>query len=217
MPRDRDGEVPQSATSFLPARLSLTSLRAATSRCRGCHLFVDATQTVFGEGLKRARIMAVGEQPGNAEDRGGRPFIGPAGRLLDRAIAAAGIDRRDVYVTNVVKHFKFERRGKARIHKRPDASEIRACFPWLDAEIEVVAPRVVIALGATAAKALLGAGVSTARGQVIADAAVAPLVVATWHPSKILRAPDGPSRRRGFDELTDDLRIAGWHAANHAA
>jgi DNA polymerase len=165
------------------------------------------TQTVFGEGKRGARLMLVGEQPGDQEDVAGRPFVGPAGRLLDRALEEAGIDRGDVYVTNVVKHFKWEPRGKRRIHQKPNGAEVRACRPWLEAEIAAVRPRGIVLLGATAAQALLGKDfkVSVQRGQPV-ESPLAPLVVATVHPSSLLRAPDEETRRRETTRFVEDLR-----------
>jgi uracil-DNA glycosylase family protein len=194
---------------LLPDRLSLPALRAAAADCKACPLWRTGTQTVFGQGLRRADVMLVGEQPGDREDRAGRPFVGPAGGLLDRALADAGIDRREVYVTNVVKHFKWEPRGKRRIHKKPNASEIRACRPWLDSELSVVKPRVVVCLGATAAQALLGPKfrVTQQRGTFV-DSDLAEFVTATIHPSSILRAPDDEARREQFEGLVGDLRLA---------
>jgi len=175
--------------------------------CTRCHLYRCATQTVFGEGPLDARIMFVGEQPGDQEDLAGRPFVGPAGRLLDRALADAGIDRADVYVTNVVKHFKWEPRGKRRIHKKPNATEIGACRPWLDAELAVVKPQLVVCLGATAAQALLGRAfkVSQRRGEMI-EGVLPAAIVATVHPSSILRAPDSESRQAEMARFVEDLR-----------
>src|SRR5215211_5661986 len=172
------------ATAFLPERPTLKGLREAAADCRGCGLWRDATQTVFGEGLKRARIMLVGEMPGDREDLAGRPFVGPAGRELDRGLEAAGIDRRDAYVTNVVKHFKFEERGKRRIHQTPRKGEIDACLPWLDTEIKLIRPRGIVTLGATAGKALFGSSfrVTRQRGELL-DSELAPIVSATIHPS----------------------------------
>jgi DNA polymerase len=181
-----------SAEPFLPDRLSLPALRAAAAGCRGCHLYANATQTVFGEGAQSARLILVGEQPGDREDREGRPFVGPAGRELDQGLEAAGIDRGTVYVTNAVKHFKFEPRGKRRIHQKPNAAELAACRPWLDAELEVLRPQAIVCLGATAAQSLLGRSfrVTKQRGQPIAAAPLAEWIVATIHPSAILRAPN---------------------------
>jgi len=198
---------PKDAAELIPDRPSLPELHAAAQRCHACHLWKRATQTVFGEGAQNARFMFVGEQPGDAEDLAGRPFVGPAGKLLDRALADVGIDRADVYVTNVVKHFKWEPRGKRRIHKKPSASEIAACRPWLDTEIELVKPRAIVCLGATAAQALLGRQfkVTAHRGEFVASP-LAPLVLATVHPSSILRAPDDETRRLEMKRFTDDLR-----------
>lgn len=184
-------------------------LQQEASVCRACDLWKRATQTVFGEGAPSATIMLVGEQPGNQEDRAGHPFVGPAGKLLDKALAEAGIDRTEVYVTNVVKHFKWvpAERGKRRIHKKPRASEIRACRPWLEAELRVVQPRVVVALGATAAQSLFGStfSVSRQRGQLI-ESQLAPFAMATVHPSSILRAPDDNSRHEQMRAFVADLK-----------
>lgn len=182
-------------------------MRAAVDGCRGCSLWEGATQGVIGEGLRRARVMLVGEQPGDREDLEGRPFVGPAGRELDRGLEEAGIPREDVFITNVVKHFKFERRGKRRIHKRPSAEEIRACRPWLEAEVEVVGPEILVALGATAAQGLLGRGfrVTRQRGE-IHESELGPLVTATIHPSSILRQRDDRSRRAERRAFAEDLR-----------
>jgi len=201
-----------SAADFLPARRTLDSLRAAAAGCRGCELWKRATQTVFGEGRPDARVVLVGEQPGHEEDLEGRPFVGPAGRLLDRALEAAGIARDDVYVTNVVKHFKWDPRGKRRIHAKPNRADIAACLPWLHAELDVVSPDVVVCLGSTAAQALLGPGfrVTKQRGQWVSRPRAA-RVLATVHPSSILRAPDDEARQREFDALVADLAVV--HAA----
>jgi len=193
---------PSAARDLIPQRPDLDALRAAAAGCTACDLYRDATQTVFGEGATGAEVMLVGEQPGDGEDKAGRPFVGPAGRLLDEALGEAGIDRRLAYVTNVVKHFKFERRGRLRLHKKPNADEVHACFPWLEAELRVVRPRVLVLLGATAAQALLGSSfrVSRQRGEFL-DSDLAPRVLATVHPSAILRAPDDEARalaRKGF-------------------
>jgi uracil-DNA glycosylase len=195
-----------SAADFLPARRTLDALRAAAADCRGCDLWKRATQTVFGEGRPGAPVMLVGEQPGHEEDLAGRPFVGPAGRLLDRALQGAGIARDDVYVTNVVKHFKWDPRGPRRIHAKPGPKEIAACLPWLQAELDVVKPDVIVTLGATAAQALLGPRfrVTKQRGQWVRAAWAAP-VLATVHPSSILRAPDDEARRREFKALVADL------------
>jgi uracil-DNA glycosylase len=186
---------------------SLKSVRESAKDCRACDLWKRATQTVFGEGSSKATVMLIGEQPGDQEDRKGRPFVGPAGQLLNRALAEAGLDRAAVYVTNVVKHFKWEPRGKRRIHQKPNTGEIVACRPWLDMEIQLVHPRAIICLGATAAQALLGKGfkVSELRGRLI-ESPLAPLVMATVHPSSLLRAPDEESRRLETKRFVDDLR-----------
>jgi uracil-DNA glycosylase len=199
---------PNDATPFLPERRSLKSLRAAAATCRGCHLWRHATQTVFGEGLKRSRLMLVSEMPGDREDREGRPFVGPAGRELDRALEVIEIDRRDVYVTNVVKHFKFERRGARRMHQTPKRFEVEACRPWLDEELAEVKPEALAILGATAGKALLGSGfrIGPARGRLL-ESDLAPLVTATVHPSAILRSPDDEARRAERHRFTEDLAL----------
>jgi DNA polymerase len=185
----------------LPDRLSLASLREAAAGCRGCDLWRNATQTVFGEGAASAELMFVGEQPGDSEDTEGRPFVGPAGRLLEQALEEVGIDRAATYVTNVVKHFKWQGRGKRRIHQKPNWTEIAACRPWLDAELAVVKPRVLVCLGATAAQALLGRDfrVSRSRGELV-DSPLAEIVTATVHPSSILRADDRDAEYAAFIE-----------------
>jgi uracil-DNA glycosylase family protein len=192
---------------FIPPRPSLATVRAAASDCEACDLYKRATQTVFGEGARSAELMLVGEQPGDQEDLAGRPFVGPAGKLLDRALKAAGIDRGTVYVTNVVKHFKWEPRGKRRIHKKPNSSEMSACRPWLDLEIQLVKPRAIVCLGATAAQALLGKTfrVTRHRGEFV-ESRLAPLVLATVHPSSLLRAPDEETRRRETAHFIEDLQ-----------
>jgi len=186
---------------------SIAELAREAEGCRNCPLWRNATQTVFGEGGSRSQVMFVGEQPGNDEDLSGKPFVGPAGRLLDTSLAEAGIDRKKVYVTNVVKHFKWEPRGKRRIHKKPSASEIAACRPWLDAEIASIRPIVVVCLGATAAQALLGKTfrVTAQRGEFI-ESSLAPYVMATVHPSSILRAPDEESRHSEKQKFIADLK-----------
>jgi DNA polymerase len=203
-----DAEYP-TATAFMPQRFSVGALREASASCRGCPLYKNATQTVFGEGPAGASVMFVGETPGDQEDRAGKPFVGPAGALLDKGLEEAGIDRADVYVTNVVKHFKFEPRGKRRIHSKPSAREIDACFPWLESEIATVKPKLLVCLGATAAQALIGKAfrVTKSRGQVLHDTRWAPAVVATVHPSSILRAPDDESRRRAYGAFLSDLSV----------
>ena len=203
-PEPRPGEP---VSDLLPDRPSLKSVREVAAGCKACDLYALGTQTVFGEGPRKAEIMMVGEQPGDAEDIAGRPFVGPAGKLLDNALAEAGIDRGVVYVTNVVKHFKWEPRGKRRIHAKPNAAEISACRPWLETEIALVKPRVLVCLGATAAQALLGKAfkVSKQRGEFVASS-LAPLVTATVHPSSILRAPDDESRREEMRRFVADLK-----------
>jgi uracil-DNA glycosylase family protein len=199
---------PSAAHDLIPERPDLDGLRAAATGCTACDLYRDATQTVFGEGAGGAEVMLVGEQPGDGEDRAGRPFVGPAGRLLDKALEEAGIDRRLAYVTNVVKHFSFQRRGKLRLHKKPNAEQVHACRPWLEAELEVVRPRVLVLLGATAAQALLGGSfrVSRQRGELL-DSELAPRVLATVHPSSILRAPDDQARALAYKGVVADLAV----------
>jgi uracil-DNA glycosylase len=191
----------------IPSQPTIAALQAAAAGCTACHLYRNATQTVFGEGREGARIMLVGEQPGDAEDLAGHPFVGPAGKLLDRCLVEAGIDRRQIYVTNVVKHFKWVPRGPRRIHSKPSSVEIEACFPWLEAEITAVKPRIVVALGATAAQALFGKGfrVTRDRGRLV-PFALAPRALATVHPSALLRAPDEETRRREIRRFIEDLR-----------
>jgi uracil-DNA glycosylase family protein len=197
-----------SAAPFVPSSKSLRTLRAAAEACRGCDLYKFATQVVFGEGPRQARAMFVGEQPGDQEDRQGEPFVGPAGALLDKALADAGIPREAVYVTNAVKHFKFEERGKRRIHKKPRASEIKACRPWLDAELRAVQPAVIVCLGATAAQSIFGSQfkLMRQRGRLL-ESQLAPRAVATIHPSAVLRAPDAEGRKEAYAMLVADLRI----------
>ena len=192
------------AARYLPDTITLPKLRDAVQGCRGCDLYKNATQAVFGEGRRESEVMFVGEQPGDQEDVQGRPFVGPAGKLLDRAMEEAGIDRSLAYVTNVVKHFKWVARGKRRIHQKPNWAEMTACRPWLNAEIAVVQPRVLVCLGATAAQALLGRQfrVTKERGKLI-DSPLAPKVMATVHPSAILRADD---REAEYDAFVADLR-----------
>src|SRR5437868_7229770 len=197
------------AAPLIPPHPTLRTLRQIAANCKACDLWKTGTQTVFGEGSPHARIMFVGEQPGDREDLAGRPFVGPAGKLLDQALAQVGIDRATVYVTNVVKHFKWvpDERGKRRIHKKPRYSEINACRPWLDAELAVVKPQILVCLGATAAQALLGKdfSVSRRRGELV-ESELAPRVMATVHPSSILRAIDDQSRREQMQSFVDDLR-----------
>jgi uracil-DNA glycosylase family protein len=197
----------QTAAPLIPPRPTVKKLREAAADCRACHLWKLGTQTVFGEGKQSSTVMFVGEQPGNREDLEGRPFVGPAGALLDKALEEAGIDRERVYVTNVVKHFKWEPRGKRRIHKKPNSLEIAACRPWLEAEIKVIKPKAIICLGSTAAQALIGPKfrVSTQRGTFV-DSPLAPLVTATVHPSSILRAPTDEARRMDTQRFINDLK-----------
>jgi uracil-DNA glycosylase len=203
------------AEAFLPDRRSMKALREAAAGCRGCGLYRDATQTVFGEGRRSADLMMVGETPGDREDLEGRPFVGPAGRELDQAFEAVGLDRRDVYLTNAVKHFKFEERGRRRIHKTPSRAEVDACLPWLDNEIRLVKPRALVLLGAVAAKAVFGSGFTLTRhrGELL-ESELAPIVTVTIHPAAILRAPDKGSRVRERARFTDDLRVAVRALAN---
>lgn len=205
-----------SAADFLPERRTLPSLREAAQHCKGCDLWKRGTQAVFGEGSPGAEVMLVGEQPGDQEDLQGRPFVGPAGKLLDRALEAAGIDRDDVYVTNVVKHFKWEPRGKRRIHKKPSGMQIAACRPWFDEEVRVVKPNVVVCMGATAAQALLGRTfkVTQERGRVISGQGGLRFV-ATVHPSSILRAPDDETRHAEMARFIDDLRVVAGQITGH--
>jgi DNA polymerase len=203
-------KTPRTAAPFVPKTTSIGALHTAAHACRGCDLYKTATQVVFGEGPRAARVMFVGEQPGDQEDRQGTPFVGPAGALLDKALEDARIPRAQVYVTNAVKHFKWEARGKRRIHKKPRVSEIKACRPWLEAELKSVKPVVIVCLGATAAQSVMGPQFKLlqSRGQVfpspMADAAH---VVATVHPSSVLRAPDSDARREAFEGLVADLKV----------
>jgi DNA polymerase len=196
-----------SAAALIPEHTTLAQLRDIAANCKACDLWKRGTQAVFGEGLLKSRVMLVGEQPGNDEDLAGRPFVGPAGKLLDAALAEVGVDRRSVYVTNVVKHFKWEPRGKRRIHAKPNAVEISACLPWLHAEIALVRPAILVCLGATAAQTLLGKQfrVTRHRGEFVASA-LAPHVMATVHPSSILRAPDDETRHAERRRFVEDLK-----------
>src|SRR3989449_2219286 len=198
----------ETAAPLVPLRPTLPRLREAAAGCKGCDLWKRGTQTVFGEGSMKAQVMFVGEQPGNDEDLAGKPFVGQAGKLLDRALEEAGIDRRQAYVTNAVKHFKWEPRGKRRIHAKPNAAEIAACRPWLDAEISLIHPTALVCLGATAAQALLGPRfrVTQERGQFV-PSSLARYVLATVHPSALLRAPDEETRHREMRRFVDDLRV----------
>jgi uracil-DNA glycosylase len=206
MPRRMTSE--GSAATLIPPHPTLASLRTKARQCMACPLYADATQTVFGEGPEHAPLLLVGETPGDQEDRSGRPFVGPAGKLLDRCLDAAGILRDAAYVTNVVKHFKWTPRGKRRLHGKPNAMEIRACRPWVDAEIALVKPKVIVCLGATAAQALLGAAfrVTRQRGKPVASA-LAPFVLATVHPSALLRA-DPAAREEEIQRFIEDLKVA---------
>ena len=212
-PEPRDGEGPSDTTGtaapFVPPTTSLRTLATAAHECRGCDLYKHATQVVFGAGPRQAQVMFVGEQPGDQEDRQGEPFVGPAGALLDQALEDAGILRGEVYVTNAVKHFKWEPRGKRRIHKKPRASEIKACRPWLEAELRAVKPAVIVCLGATAAQSVLGSSfkLMQQRGQVL-PSTLGPAALATIHPSAVLRAPDSEGRRAAYDMLVSDLKVA---------
>jgi uracil-DNA glycosylase family protein len=204
-------EPQRSALDFFPEKINYTSLRTAAAGCMGCDLYKLGTQTVFGEGKTTSEVMFVGEQPGDEEDKTGHPFVGPAGRMLDKALEEAGIDRDLAYVTNVVKHFKWTPRGKRRIHEKPNAAEVRACSPWLKAEIGIVSPRVLVCLGATAAQMLFGKDfrVTKMRGQWL-DSDLAEKVMATVHPSSILRAPDPDMRAQQYHDFVADLaKIAG--------
>src|SRR2546421_12678287 len=188
---------------------SVEQLKDPAPSCKGCDLWEQATQTVFGEGAEHSRMMLIGEQPGDQEDLQGKPFVGPAGRLLEKALDEAGIDRRRVYVTNAVKHFRWTRRGKRRLHEKPNAGQVRACRPWLEAEIAVVEPRIMVLLGATAAQSVMGPAfrVSTQRGEVLESSFGVP-VVATVHPSSILRATDEESREAAMSSFVADLKVA---------
>jgi uracil-DNA glycosylase len=192
-----------------PDMASWSAVREAAKDCVACHLYKHATQTVFGEGPKNAPIMLVGEQPGDYEDVAGKPFVGPAGKIMDQALEEAGIDRKEVYVTNVVKHFKWEPRGKRRIHQKPNSREIAACRPWLEAELRLVKPKLLVCLGATAAQAIFGPSfrVTRERGKVLSSK-LAPRVLATVHPSSLLRQPDEESREREYKHFVVDLRAA---------
>src|SRR6266516_6582969 len=195
------------ASPLIPSRPTIKKLQIVAAGCQACDLWKTGTQTVFGEGTQISTVMFIGEQPGDREDLAGRPFVGPAGGLLDKALAEAGIDRTRVYVTNVVKHVKWEPRGKRRIHKKPNAVEINACRPWLDAEIRAVKPRAIVCLGSTAAQALIGPKfrVSIQRGELV-KSPLAPLVTATVHPSSILRAPSDEARQVEMKRFVEDLK-----------
>ena len=207
-----------SAADFLPPTRTLPALREAAAGCRGCELWRRGTQTVFGAGMRRAGVMLVGEQPGHDEDLAGAPFVGPAGKLLDRALQRAGVDRAETYVTNVVKHFKWEPKGNRRIHAKPNAVEITACLPWLQAELDIVKPTILVCLGATAAQALLGRTfkVTHHRGEWV-KSAWARGVMATVHPSSILRAPDEAARHEAMERFVDDLAKIPAFLSRHRA
>jgi DNA polymerase len=198
----------ESAANYLPQTIELPVLREAVQSCRGCELHCHATQAVFGEGPEHAEVMMIGEQPGDQEDLAGRPFVGPAGQVLDQALMQAGLNRSELYITNAVKHFKFEARGKRRIHSKPNAREMQACRPWLESEIHAVKPRIVVALGATAAQSLLGLGFRLTRERGIwrTDTPWAPLFIATYHPSALLRIPDPDQLAEAQAAFTADLK-----------
>ena len=222
-PADKNAGAERSAAPFVPGTTSIRALRAAAPGCRGCDLYKTATQVVFGAGPAKARVMMVGEQPGDQEDRQGAPFVGPAGAMLDKALEDAGIPRSEVYLTNAVKHFKWEPRGKRRIHKKPRISEIKACRPWLEAELRAVKPQILVCLGATAAQSVMGSQFKLMqnRGKVLSPAPgpngpglpgkglALPVeqVVATIHPSAVLRAPDAEGRRAAYESLVADLKV----------
>lgn len=208
MARTTEADVWASAVPYLPRRASLASLRLAAAECHGCPLYKTATQTVFGQGRAGARVMLVGEQPGDMEDRQGAPFVGPAGRVLNEALKLAGIARDDAYVTNVVKHFKWIAAHRRRLHKKPSAREIAACVPWLEKEIEVVEPEILVCMGATAAQALLGPDIRVTRDHgVFMQSRLAPRALATIHPSSILRQQTREERQHEMQRLTEDLRV----------
>ncbi|MEY2490905.1 MAG: uracil-DNA glycosylase [Verrucomicrobiota bacterium] len=205
----RDDDADDWRPARTPKTSSLARLKKAARSCTACHLYKHATQTVFGEGPKGARLLLLGEQPGDQEDVAGQPFVGPAGKLLDRALEEAGIKREEIYVTNTVKHFKWEPRGKRRIHQKPNSREIAACRPWLEAELRLVRPKLLVCLGATAAQSILGPSfrVTRERGKVL-ESELAPRVLATVHPSSLLRQPDEESREREYAHFVADLRAA---------
>jgi len=207
MPTKKDDEYARPATP--PDSSSLSNVQEAAKHCNACHLYKRATQTVFGEGPKNASIMLIGEQPGDYEDAAGKPFVGPAGKIMDRALDEAGIDRKQVYVTNVVKHFKWVPRGKRRIHQKPNSREVAACRPWLEAELRLVRPKLVVALGSTAGQAIFGPSfrVTRERGKLLSSK-LAARIVATVHPSSLLRQPDEESRDREYKRFVSDLRVA---------
>jgi uracil-DNA glycosylase len=207
--RDGDETDEYARPATPPDSSNLSTVREAAQKCTACHLYKRATQTVFGEGPKKAPIMLVGEQPGDYEDVAGKPFVGPAGKIMDRALEEAGIDRKEVYLTNAVKHFKWEPRGKRRIHQKPNSREVAACRPWLEAELRLVRPKLLVVLGSTAGQAIFGPSfrVTRERGKVLSSK-FAPKVVATVHPSSLLRQPDEESRHREYKNFVADLRVA---------
>jgi uracil-DNA glycosylase family protein len=202
------------AEAYMPPRITLRTLQEAAKECHGCPLYKTGTQTVFGEGRKDTHVMMIGEQPGDQEDKAGHPFVGPAGRILNQALEEVGIDRDDVYVTNAVKHFKWEPRGTRRLHSKPNSREIQACKPWLSAELQVVKPELVVCLGATAAQALMGKDfrITKSRGQIFRNTQYVPALMATVHPSSILRAPE-EDREDAYRAFVEDLRVAAHEMA----
>jgi uracil-DNA glycosylase len=215
--RSQSSKIAPSARPWLPAHPTLESLVAAAQECEGCELYKTATQTVFGEGRPDARLVLAGEQPGDMEDRQGRPFVGPAGRILDRALADAGIDRQAVYVTNAVKHFRFEERGKRRIHKKPSGAQIVACRPWLEAELAVIRPDIVVCMGATAVQSLAGRDVRVLRDRgKLLESPLAKGLVVTIHPSVLLRLPDRSQFASDYAMFVQDLVAAHNYAARFA-
>lgn len=210
-------EKPSASTDFIPETRSLASLALAAGACKACDLYQRGTQVVFGEGPRSARLMLIGEQPGDQEDRAGKPFVGPAGQLLDRVLTQIGIDRGEVYVTNAVKHFKWEARGKRRLHVKPSASEVLACNGWLRAELAAVSPTMIVCLGAVAAQAFFGRSfsVTRGRGEVLVDTPWAPRWMATYHPSALLRMPDETSRAEALALFTGDMQQAARALAEH--
>jgi uracil-DNA glycosylase family protein len=207
--RSAETEKKLSARDYFPSELTYNKLRNAAKKCEGCDLYLRTTQTVFGRGPVPAKLMLIGEAPGDKEDDIGEPFVGPAGKLLDDALESAGIDREEVYVTNAVKHFKWEPSGKRRLHAKPSSREIAACRPWLEAEIQIVSPRIIVCLGSTASQSLMGRSfrITRQRGQILATPNDLPLI-STWHPSALLRSPDMPTRQIMTEELIKDLRAA---------
>jgi len=202
-------EITGSAADFVPSKLELPVLAKAAAKCRGCPIYCNATHVVFGEGPSNASVIFVGEQPGDQEDLAGKPFVGPAGRILNEAMEQAGIDRSQAYVTNAVKHFKWEPRGKRRLHSKPSAREVAACRPWLEAEIKVIQPKMIVCLGATASQSLMGSAfrVTRERGKPIANTPWAPWLLATVHPSSILRIPDASAREQAKEDFVSDLKV----------